>query len=402
MSIDKTVYRTLGLAVAGAVLAACATNGLAKNPGVTQANLSANKLQFAVGTARIGQDGTVGVNFVSTLRQPNGLTAVLASIPTITGPAGFVVPAGAPGAYTFAGANVDAGTTHMSGSPQVPRNNVGLVNSTFGTFTGDFSYGLGPFNSDQSIVNGGYYPGSPNASGGNGFTHSTYDGSSLVAAVSGADVTQPLPFFAASPPMEYITGPPATPFFNDGTYPLGLAGYSPGFTSVEIPPVAGQYSMSVFVPAQNAAPFTYTQTATLTSTVALPPMAAPTFVGDASGGGSGVVTIPAGVTETIVYIVDATTGLFFSVGPITGSGAHPYALPDKLGPCVGAGCQSGANATNSLNTGDTYFVSAVGYDYPAFEAAPWPPANNTQQTPVITGANGQADITTSPVVTATY
>ncbi|MDQ6780380.1 MAG: hypothetical protein M3Z37_04400 [Candidatus Eremiobacteraeota bacterium] len=398
MAINKPLYRTLALAIVGALLAACSANGLAKNPGVTQANLASNTLEFAVGTARIGQDSTVGMNFVATLRQPNGLTGVLASMPTISGPAGFVVPANAPGAYS-AGTNVDAGTNHLSGSPQVPRNNVGLVNSTFGTFTGVFSYGFGPFNSDQSIVNGAYYPGSPNASGGNGFTRSNYNGTSLVAAISGGDVTQPLPFLAASAPMEYITGPPAVPFFNDGTFPTGFAGYSPGFTSVEIPPAAGQYTLSVLVAAQNAAPFTYTQTATLTSAVALPPMAAPTFAGDAAGGGTGAVNVPAGVTETVVYIVDANTGLFFAVGPIAGIGVHPFTLPDKLGPCVGSGCQNGASATNSLNTGDTYFVAAVGYDYPAFEAAP---PGNTQQSPTITGANGQADITMSPVLQATY
>lgn len=401
MDILKVYCRTVCLAVAAMLLVACAANGIAKNPGVTQANLASNKLQFAVGTARIGQDGgAVGVNFVATLRQPNGLTGVLASNPTITGPAGFVVSGGATGAYTTAGANVDAGTNHMSGSPQVPRNNVGLINSTLGTFTGVFSYGFGPFNSDQNTVNGGYYPGTPNASGGNGFTRSTYDGSSVVAAVSGADVIQPLPFFSVNPPMEYIMGPPACLcFFNDGTYPSGFAGYSPGFTPVEIAPAAGPYTLSVLVAAQNAAPFTYTQTATLTVTAALPAMAAPTFAGDGAGGGTGTVIVPAGVTETMVYIVDATAGLWYSVGPITGIGAQPFALPDKLGACAGAGCQNGAGATNSLTTGDTYFVSAVGYDYPAFEAAP---PNNTQQTPTITGANGQADITMSPVVQATY
>src|ERR1700730_479725 len=104
----KTFYRTFNLAIVSVLLVACSTNGVAKNPGVTQANLAANKLQFAVGTARIGQDSFVGVNFVATLRQPNGMTAILASTPTITGPASFLVPASATGAYTFAGANVDA------------------------------------------------------------------------------------------------------------------------------------------------------------------------------------------------------------------------------------------------------------------------------------------------------
>src|SRR6202165_2606993 len=351
MRAMKTFYRTINLVLVSALLVACSTNGVAKNPGVTQANLAANKLQFAVGTARIGQDSTVGVNFVATLRQPNGLTGVLASTPTITGPASFLVPAGATGAYTIAGAKVDAGTNHMSGSPQVPRSNVGLFNSTFGTFSGVYSYGLGPFNSDQSIVNGGYYPGSPNASGGNGCTRSTYNGSSMVAAISGGDVIQPLPYFSVDP-MEYIIGPPAVPFFNDGTYPTAFAGYSPGFTPVEIAPAAGPYTLSVNVAAQNAAPFTYTQTATLTVTAALPPMPAPAFAGDGAGGGTGTVNIPGGgVTETMVYIVDASASLFYAIGPITGTGSQPFALPDHLGPCAGSGCPHRARGADLHETG---------------------------------------------------
>lgn len=399
MRMLKALSQALGLAIAAALLAACAANGVAKNPGVTQANLAANKLQFAVGTARIGQDGTVGVNFVSTLRQPNGLSGPLANNPRITGPAGFVVPAGAGGAYSSAGANLDAGTNHISSSPQVPLNNAGLVNTTLGTFSGVYSYGLGPFNSDQSTVSGGYYPGSPNATAGNGFTSSNYDGTSMVAAVAGFDEIQPLPYFSADP-MEYITGPPAVPFFNDGTFPSFFAGYAPGFTPVEIAPVAGTYSLSVHVAAQNAAAFTYAQNATLASAAALPALPAPTFAGDGAGGGNGTVNVPGGVTETMVYIVDASAGpQFYAIGPLAGTGALPFVLPDHLGPCIGSGCQNSANATNSLNTGDTYFISAVGFDYPAFQAGP--PANR-QQTPVIVGANGQADITMSPVVQATY
>jgi hypothetical protein len=49
--------------------------------------------------------------------------------------------------------------------------------------------------------------------------------------------------------------------------------------------------------------------------------------------------------------------------------------------------------------GDIVIVAAVGYDYPAFEAGP---PGNTSQKPAIAGANGQADITMSPIVTQNY
>jgi hypothetical protein len=397
MRVSQLLSRALSLAVLP-LLAACSTT--ATIPNTTQASLSANKLQFAVGTANIGQDGAIGVNFVTTLRQPNGLSGVLADSPTITGPGAFRVPGASGGAYPGVGPNPDANTNHIGSSPQVPLTNKGLVNSTLGTFTGVFSYGFGPFNSDQSTTSGAYYPGNPSSTGGNGFTSSAYDGTSLVAAAtSSGDATQPLPFFSADP-MDYVTGPPAVPFFNNGTYPANFAGYSPGFAVFETTPVAGSYSLAVKVAAQNASPITYSSTATLSTTAALPAMATPTFAKDGAGGGSVTVTVPAGVTEAMIYVVDAPAGgpaTYYSIGPITASGTYP--LPDNLGACIGSGCQNGAGANQSIHAGDTYFVSAVGFDYPAFQSAP---PNNKQQTPAITGANGQADITMSPILSGTY
>ncbi len=396
------------MVVASLLLAACSSNGGSSIPGISQAPLASNALQLAVGTATIGQDGnTVGLNVVATLRGSDGLTHILANTPTLTGPMGFTVPAGTGGAYSAMqqGPNPDAGTNHISSSLQVPRNNAGLVQSTLGAFTGVFSNGFGPLNSDTTLGNGAYYPGNPNNSGGNGFTHSTYDGTSVVAAAAlGFDVFQPLPFFSANPPMEYLTGPPAVPFFNDGTFPASFAGYSPGIAVFETTPIAGAYNLSVAVTPTNASATSFTATANLASAAALPPMAGPAFTSDGSGGGSGTVVVPSGVTETMVYIVDTSGGdsngaNFYSVGPLTGTGTLNFALPDTLGACNGSGCQKGSSATPSIHTGDTYFVSAIGYDYPAFEASP---PGNTSQKPTITGTNGQADITMSPVLKATY
>lgn len=387
-----------GAAIASAQLSACGTNGAAQLPSVSQAPLAKNSLQLAVGTANIGQDGTVGLNVVATLRQPNGLSGVLADQPTLTGPAGFTIPAGMPGAYpssVISSTNVDAGTNHVSASPQVPLSNAGLINSTLGTFTGVFSYGFGPFNCDQNCTNvGAYYAGNPNASAGNGFDSSIYDGSSLIAAAAGApDPTQPLPFYS-SDPFDYLVGPPAVPFFNDGTFPTGFAGYSPGFTVFEVAPAGGQYSLSVLVPAANTKPVTYTKTATLASTAALGPISVAISGETPAGGLSGSVSVPAGVTETEVFVVDATSGHYYTAGPITGTGTQPWSIPGNLGSCNGKGCQSGSAATPSFASGDAYFVAAVGYDYPAFEAGP---PGNTSLTPTIAGSNGQADLTMSPV-----
>jgi hypothetical protein len=103
----------------------------------------------------------------------------------------------------------------------------------------------------------------------------------------------------------------------------------------------------------------------------------------------------------MVYIADANSGLFFTVGPIKGTGVQSWTLPPFLGPCNGTGCQNNASTQTpsitppgSATPGDTYFVTAVSYDYAAFEAGP--PAN-TSATPAITGANGQADLITAPI-----
>ncbi|HEY5258909.1 MAG TPA: hypothetical protein VIJ12_11095, partial [Candidatus Baltobacteraceae bacterium] len=304
----KRLFKVSSIAIAAAMLAACSTNGGSDIPNTSQAPLASNVLQVAVGTANIGQDGAVGLNVVSTLRGTNGLSGVLASLPTLTGPAGFTVPAGVKGAYSSAhGANPDIGTNHITGSPQVPLNNAGLVQSTLGTFTGIFANGFGPLNSDASVVNGGYYPGNPNASGGNGFKSSQYDtlASSQITALlgGGSNAFQPYPFFSTDP-MVYLNGPPAVPFFNNGTFPPSFAGYSPGIAVFETAPVAGTYTLAAAVNPVNASPVTYTASASLASTAVLGAIPMPTFVSDGTGGGSGVVVIPAGVTETMVFIVD--------------------------------------------------------------------------------------------------
>ncbi len=349
----RLASRRISAAIAAAFLAGCSTNGATSIPSSAQAPLTGFTLQVAVGTAIIGQDGNApALNVVTTFRQSGGSTAVLMDDPALTGPAGFKVPAGARGAYSNPGAfpniggNVDAGTSTISTAPQVPLN-VNPVNTTLGTFTGAFSYGFGPFNSDNVMTSvGAYMPGNPNQTPGNGFLSSIYAGSSVIALSQNTtfDATQPLPFYGTNL-MDYLGGPPAYPFFKDGTFPGTFAGYSQGFYLFETPPVAGSYDLSVKIPAVNAAVQTYKASATLKS--AASPFGGPLTVGgiieDGKGGLSGTVTIPSGVTEAMVYIVDATAGLFYTVGPIKATGTQSWTLPDFLGPCNGTGCQNSAS-----------------------------------------------------------
>jgi hypothetical protein len=353
----------------GALLAGCAAGGAGAPPMSAPTNLqSTAALQFAVGTANIGQTGTVGLNTVETFRDTSGLSATLVNTPTITGPANFAVPATAP-------AN-DANTNHISGTPQNLNPNVPNLSVTFGQTGGAFAYGFGPDN----IANTG------------SAVYSIY--------------TQP--FFSNSSStsvnLRYVGGPPAFPFFNDGTMPTaangtgGFYGYAPGFTMFNATPVSGTYSLSVVVASSNAGTQTFTASGSLSNTTPLPALPAPAFTEDGKGGGSGTIAVPGDsrIVETLVYFYNLKNGTYFTVGPLTGTGSLSFALPDTLGPCNGSGCQNGANATPTLITGQPYRFYAATFDYPAFEAAP---PKNTQQKPTITGANGQADISTSPATT---
>ena len=352
----------------GALLAGCAAGGAGAPPMSAVSNLqSTSALQFAVGTARIGQTGTVGLNTVVTFRGQDGLSATLVNTPTITGPAGFVVPASAP-------AN-DANTNHISGTPQNLNPAVPNLSVTFGQTGGAFAYGFGPDN----ISNTGSAVYSL-------YTQPFYSGSA-----------------STSVNLKYVGGPPAYPFFNDGTFPSGFTGYSQGFTMFNATPVAGTYALSVVVAASNTATQTFTANGTLTNTTPLPAQAAPTFTKDGAGGGTGTIVIPndSRVVETLVYFYNASQGTYFTVGPLKGAAGSTvsFTLPDTLGPCSGSGCQSGSNAAPTIATGNTYRFYAASFDYPAFEAGP---PGNTQQKPAITGAGGQADITTSAATTTTY
>lgn len=366
--MNKT--RILTAITVAALLSGCATNGSSINPPSSPGNLqSTAKLQFAVGTINYGPDAAVGLNTVATFRQTNGLSAVLVSTPMISGPAGFLVPS-TPGipADGGGGAGSDAGTAHISGTPQsTPA--ATPAPTTFGQTGGAFSYGFAPDNSDQ-------------------FGTATF-------------ALYPEPFYSGNAVPVY-GGPPAYPFIYNGTFPSGFVGYSQGWTAFETTPVAGTYSLSVVVQTANApSPAPFTASATLSNTTPLPAIATPAFTPDGAGGGTIAATVPADprIVETLAYVVDTTTNLNYTVGPVTGTGALSFTLPDTLGACSGTNCQSGSSATPTLNSGNNYIVYVVSYDYPMFEASP---PGNTSQTPTITGSSGQADVTVSNVLAGTY
>jgi hypothetical protein len=359
--------RLAALAVMGALAAGCTSGQSAVEPIVSQADLNANTLQFAVGTANIFGTST-GLNTVVTFRQSNGLSATLLNTPTITGPSGFLVNAPADATPTrtaskappITTAGADSKTNHISGSA-IPVAGLPFTGTTFDLAGGAFAYGFSPENSSSA----------------GSATYTLYR-SPMYGAVQN----------------RYVGGPPLYQNVRDGTFPAGFNGYSQGFISfANVTLATGAYTLSVNIPATNVTPVTKTATGTLTSLVALPAIPAPVFAHAGTNGGSVTYTAPPGTTETIAYVFDSTAGTFFSAISHT-VGLNTVTIPDNLGAHA-----FGSPVTPTFVTGDKLSVYVVGFNYGAFEAGP---PTNTSAAPTIVGSNGQADITMSPAAAPTY
>lgn len=372
--------RTLAMAALGGliVLPACTSGNSAFQPPMTVANLSANQLQFQVGTANY--NGTLALNTVVTFRQPNGLSALLDDTPVITLPFTNTAPA--------ATAGVDSGTHQISGSPQPP-NGVATVPSTFGTAVGAFAYGFLAANSSTTGANTtAFYPTT---------NRSPYYGASMVPAQTA---------------RAFYVGPPFVPNFKDGTFPGGCTattcsflGYSSGFTTFGLTPTTGAYSLGVSLAGASTSIPSYTASTQITSVAPLANFPPPVYTSDGAGGGTVVYTSPPGTTETLIEIVDTTAGNYYSI-VVHGAGAHTSTLAPNLG------VVTGGVAGPSIPPGNGYRVIAVGFDYPAMEAVP--STASPPQAPVINNSGtacsfsttnstcpGQADLTVSPAVSGT-
>ena len=371
--VQKLKNVLIGLALIG--VSACTSGNAAHEPAFTPADLTQNKLQLAVGVATFN-DGSKGLNVVETFRQPNGLSAVLLDTPSLTGP--FTVPSGAGGA--------DGGTNHITGSPQALPG-VTPVGSTLGESGGAFAYGFAPENSTTAgAASYALYAAPLYAADG------TLTGNAPATPSNG--LSDP-PFTSGTSTNDaYRGGPPAYPNVRNGTFP-GFNGYTLGFTTALVRPVAGTYTLSVKIASGNTpAASSSAPNATLHNVTGLRAFAGPpTFIEDGAGGGTVTCTPPPGTTETLAEIEDRTTAAFYTILN-RGGGPVSATLPDLLGPTTSA------TAMPSLATGDPYTVSCIATDYPLFEAGP---PQNVQQTPALIGAAGQTDIAFSlPLVAGGY
>jgi hypothetical protein len=182
--------------------------------------------------------------------------------------------------------------------------------------------------------------------------------------------------------------------------------------------VLGDYNLTLRIPTGLTTFVTVSKVAHLTSVTPLPTLNALQPFADPSnpGGLIIVVNVPSGLTEEWVYVSDfgqcypqttlGTSQAFFTVRT-TQAGIQELTIPPNLGPRTGSQtthtiCTAADNqqATGNPNaTGDRYSIYAAGFDYPAYAAA-YPQSSSVN--PVISGANGQADVSLSSVQQFVY
>jgi hypothetical protein len=405
------IKHSLVVAALGGLIALPGCASTVSAPPVTQVNVAAqSKLQFQVGTANLA--GTPGLNTVVTFRQPSGISAVLADTPTITLPAGFTNTAPA------AVAGTDSGTNHISGTPQTIQGASTLI-TTFGQATGAFSYGFLDANSIAGGNNNSLFYQTPATDGPSnvlGPDPTAASGTLQPIYQSTAASATLLPFAPyVGPGNSFVSN------FNNGTVLTSFHGPPSGFTTFALAPIAGAYSLSVAIASTNATVPSFTSTTSLTSVALLPAMPAAVFTSDGLGGGTVAINVPAGVTETAVFIKDVTTATYYTLVTKT-TGAQTLTLPDNIGMINAAGVAGmslnppiPASGGNMAVPGDTVHITVVGFDYPAMEAVPAAPFGATPvQVPIVNNGGaactfssttstctGQADVTISPTTAGT-
>jgi hypothetical protein len=140
-------------------------------------------------------------------------------------------------------------------------------------------------------------------------------------------------------------------------------------------PGAGTYTLNTIVTV-NGKNVPYSASATLAAPTVLPADPTPSYVPGAAGSGAGTFTVavPAGVTESLVVVVNNTN---FAVAANIVTNNTTAVVP------------AGTLAPGS------YGAFVIGADWPLSESSP---PNSSSQTPTIVGAGGTADITVSNVL----
>ena len=428
MMVKKLFTVTVG-ACAIAAIAGCSGSGNSPQP-VTSVNPLQSKLQLAVGTANIFGDmptaALTGLNVVTTFRQPTGAqapgdTAALVNTPSLTGP--FTVPTTTGAADDFGAtiatgpASGEAGKSTIGATPQQPSGSTTIPPTTLGVAGGATGLGLEPFN----------YSVTGNPSSGAAGAPATF----VPYAVPAYDA---LAATSAGDPNAFIPwgGPPAFDPNKDGKGARDNLSVDPSILGVSegldvfagAKPATGTYTLNVNIVTSNSPGTGSVQTtANLRSAALLPAVTPPTAVSfDGNGGGSFAATLPAGVTEGYIQIVDVgppqpasgaavkscngsdVVHVYYTFH-ITASGTSTLPAtsgPGNPGTTTPSICTAAQNTASNMGTAspaDQITLQLIGFDYPAFAASY--PNSNGNPAPTLAGPSGQADITISSQGAAT-
>ena len=368
-------------------LAACSGSGTSPK-GVSTANVSANTLQFNVGTANIA--GVAGTNVVVTYRQPSGQSGTLVNSPTLTFPHALAGAAGTADGFSSTivtgPAAAEIGTTSATSTTQN-----GTNPTTFGVSGGAFGLGLEPFNYGNL--------GTPDNVA--SYQVPVYDthGAACTIAAAPCDANGFLP----------IGGLPAfDPSGNAAAVLAGVNGVSEGLNVFAVAPAVGTYGLAVAVPgaAGSSATAAISSATLLPAVVAPPPVITATAGATASDSATFAYVQPAGAIEGYVQVTDVgpttadatsclgaslATPVYYTVA-LTASGTAT--LP------AGALCSAADNtkATGSASDGDAFTVQVIAFDYHAYEISYPNSLGNPAPSIVGAGASHQSDLTISPQV----
>ncbi|MBV8491623.1 MAG: hypothetical protein JO199_13945 [Candidatus Eremiobacteraeota bacterium] len=340
-------------------LAACTTGQANTTPPIVPnpppVNDSSVVLQMSVGTVNF--DGiAAGLNVLETFRGNNGYTAIPITTASLQGPKGFRAPSG----------SKDPG----SGQTSIPLGNAGNgfvlgtgISAPLSVFAAADGWGVGPPSCSCAGVN--FYPFQPQFA----------DATLLPLFPQGGE-----PFYGGPPAY-----PPTTLVASARSALVSIpSGWAEGFyfLGLDKPPPAGNYTFAAsFV--QNQLVTTIQTHAKLNSARLLPSLSGLTTVSsDRKGGLIVAMTLPHGVTQALVNVIDpavppasypgvapCTTGLGFATLLFTKSGTQR--IPDDLG-------NYGQGGAPTFCKGDLLNVQIMGFDYDDFDLGP---PNNAAQRP---------------------
>ena len=424
-------YRSALLLALAVISPSCSTGQVGQLPHINSPNIAAiAKLQLAVGTATVAEPGgasEVGLNVVSTFRFPDGTSATLQNTPQLIAPMNMISNPNQSDPHTVSGLLPTMLAAFAKKAPADIPDSV----FEFGVSVGVYGDGLA---GDNTIDPNTYLKFYSNIGCGDiGGHFSSAD--SLLNSPRSNELQLPVfsntcsgtkrgTFTGTPVQTDYYGGPPAWPSGSGYGQPTFFKGYPLGFTESSSRPSAGTYQLLVtFTTAIDYSTWaTMSATANLpASAIAspLPPFITPTVHVQNDGSAIIDVTVPVGVTQAIVNI-NAVDCLIVPSRPNNHyslltriTGRQTLFLSNNLGPPDQNGVPTHTFCTladtaraqallppgSTAPTAGSYTVSAVGFDYPAFEAS-YP--QSTSQTPLITNGAGTADVTTANPVTNPY